>query len=153
MSAALEHNMGELESWVALAIARLQPAEQRKLLRKIGQDLRRVNRQRMAAQTDPDGTAWEPRKEYGRPRRGRPKQMMRKLRQAKRLRVEVGDSLIRIGWRGHDSYLASVHHFGLTQRLQFGLAHYPERPLLGITEGDAMTLQESLLRHLQEIAS
>lgn len=152
MSAPLEHNMGELESWVALTIARLQPAEQRKLLRKVGQDLRRVNRQRMAAQTDPDGRAWEPRKEYGRTRRGRPKQMMRKLRQAKRLRVEVSDSLIRIGWRGHDSYLASVHHFGLTQRLQFGLAHYPERPLLGITEGDAQMIRTSLLQHLQEIA-
>ena len=152
MSAPLEHNMGELESWVALTIARLQPAEQRKLLRKVGQDLRRANRQRMAAQTDPDGRAWEPRKEYGRTRRGRPKQMMRKLRQAKRLRVEVSDSLIRIGWRGHDSYLASVHHFGLTQRLQFGLAHYPERPLLGITEGDAQMIRTSLLQHLQEIA-
>lgn len=152
MSAPLEHNMGDLESWVALTIARLQPAEQRKLLRKVGQDLRRVNRQRMAAQTDPDGTAWEPRKEYGRTRRGRPKQMMRKLRQAKRLRVEVSDSLIRIGWRGHDSYLASVHHFGLTQRLQFGLAHYPERPLLGITEGDEQMIRTSLLQHVQEIA-
>lgn len=152
MSAPLEHNMGDLESWVALTIARLQPAEQRKLLRKVGQDLRRVNRQRMAAQTDPDGRAWEPRKEYGRTRRGRPKQMMRKLRQAKRLRVEVSDSLIRIGWRGHDSYLASVHHFGLTQRLQFGLAHYPERPLLGITEGDEQMIRTSLLQHLQEIA-
>ena len=153
MSAPLEHNMGDLESWVALTIARLQPAEQRKLLRKVDQDLRRVNRQRMAAQTDPDGRAWEPRKEYGRTRRGRPKQMMRKLRQATRLRVEISDSLIRIGWRGHDSYLASVHHFGLTQRLQFGLAHYPERSLLGITEGDAAMIQESLLRHLQGMTS
>ena len=153
MTAPLEHNLGELASWIQPSIDRLTPAEQRKLLRKIGQDLRRVNRERMAAQTDPDGTAWEPRKEYGRTRRGRPKQMMRKLRQAKRLRVEVGDSLIRIGWRGHDSYLASVHHFGLTQRLQFGMAHYPERPLLGITEGDAAMIQESLLRHLQGMTS
>ena len=52
MTAPLEHNLGELASWIQLSIDRLTPAEQRKLLRKIGQDLRRVNRERMAAQTD-----------------------------------------------------------------------------------------------------
>ena len=48
MTAPLEHNLGELASWIQLSIDRLTPAEQRKLLRKIGQDLRRVNRDRTA---------------------------------------------------------------------------------------------------------
>lgn len=39
----MESNLDALERWIAVSIARLSPAEQRQLFRRVGEDLRRVN--------------------------------------------------------------------------------------------------------------
>ena len=51
-----------LETWAADMPAKLQPAQQRRLMVDMARRLRTANSQRMRAQTDPEGQAWEPRK-------------------------------------------------------------------------------------------
>ncbi|WP_255213944.1 phage virion morphogenesis protein, partial [Burkholderia pseudomallei] len=51
-----------LERWAGGLLAKLSPAARRQLLRELGRDLRRAQQSRVAAQRNPDGSAYEPRK-------------------------------------------------------------------------------------------
>ena len=107
----MESNLDALERWIAVSIARLSPAEQRQLFRRVGEDLRRVNARRIGAQTTPDGSTWLERKPQTR-RHARKGKMMLKLRQRSHLRQKfIGDG-VRVGFFGRDGYLASIHHYG-----------------------------------------
>ena len=88
-----------LENWAADMLAKLQPTQQRRLLVDMARRLRTANSQRMRAQTDPEGQAWEPRKPPGpalRSKRERLRQaakqrqpMFAKLRQQKNLKARA----------------------------------------------------------------
>ena len=148
----MESNLDALERWIAVTIARLSPAEQRQLFRRVGEDLRRINARRIGAQTAPDGSSWLERKPQER-RRARKGKMMLKLRQRGHLRQKfIGDG-VRVGFFGRDGYLASIHHYGKYQQLRYGIAQYPRRELLGINEADQAMIRDSLLRHLHMITN
>lgn len=75
MSISMESNLAELERWIAISIARLSPAEQKKVFREIGRELRRENARRMGTQLSPEGEPWQARRTHeastggsGRPR-------------------------------------------------------------------------------------
>ena len=70
----MDDDLQRLEDWVAPLLARLSPAERRGLARAVARDLRAANVETMRAQTAPDGSAWEPRKNKLRDERGRIKQ-------------------------------------------------------------------------------
>lgn len=149
-----------LENWAAALLAQLQPAQRRRLLTDVARRLRSVNAQRMRAQTDPDGQAWQPRKPPGpalRSKRERLRQeaqlkkpMFSKLRQAKHLkaRAEGGSAVVEFASRAQR--IARVHHWGEADAVKPGGARvqYPARPLLGISEADADGLRELLLDRL-----
>lgn len=212
---SLEHNLDELDAWLTARLAALTPSEQSKLLRKVGQDLRRENTRRMTAQTAPDGSLWANRKTVkgsiggsGRPRgrrnphpqrgnpelkfrydgatvhlksyedegrtllgfdlitcsikryrkdridkpKGKPKKMMRKLRTGRHLRLRIIPGELRLGFTGRDARLARIHHYGLRDRLQYGIAQYPARELIGISTQDEALIRNSILRHLENPA-
>ena len=152
MIITMESNFEALERWIAVTVARLSPAEQRQLLRRVGEDLRRVNARRIGAQTTPDGSTWLERKPQER-RRARKGKMMLKLRQRGHLRQKLIGDGVRVGFFGRDGYLANVHHYGKSQQLRYGIAKYPRRELLGINEADQAMIRESLLRHLHMITN
>ena len=64
-----------LETWAADMLAKLQPAQQRRLMVDMARRLRTANSQRMRAQTDPEGQAWEPRKKPAQALRGKREQL------------------------------------------------------------------------------
>ena len=55
-------SLQQLEDWAAPLLAKISPAEQRKLVRSIATDLRRRQVARIKAQRNPDGTPYAPRK-------------------------------------------------------------------------------------------
>lgn len=140
---SLVHNLDGLDAWIAATLAALSPAAQVKLLRKVGQDLRRANVRRMTAQQTPDGASWASRKNPA--RRGK---MMQKLRTGRHLRLTVSRGELRLGWAGRDGRLARIHHYGLRDRLQYGMAQYPARELIGISAADEALIRDSIIRHL-----
>lgn len=211
----LEHNLDDLDQWLALTIARLSPSEQKKLLRKIGGGLRRNTAKRIRAQTSPEGEAWSERKPAsgskggsGRPRgrrnpnpqRGNPelkfqydgvsvhlksyedegktllgfdlvtrsikryrkdrigkakrqhKKMMRQMHKAKNLRLRVHQESLILGWSGSAGRVARIHHFGLNEKLKYGLAQYPARELIGLTDSDKKQIRDIVIQHLESIA-
>ncbi|SFO51615.1 phage virion morphogenesis (putative tail completion) protein [Variovorax sp. OK605] len=141
-----------LEDWATPLLSALTPPKRRALARKIGQALRREQAARIAAQRNPDGTAYEPRKttqarlQKGRIRRS----MFEKLRAARHLRVEVDADGVAVGFFGRTARIARVHHFGLRDKVQPGgpTYQYPARGLLGLTDPERELIKDLLLQHL-----
>jgi phage virion morphogenesis protein len=140
-----------LEEWAGALLVRLEPAERRRLNRDIARDLRRSQQQRIAAQRAPDGTPYEPRKRNLRGKKGRVRRtMFAKLRTAKHLKLQGDANSIAIGFFGRTARIARVHQRGFRDRPARGMpdVQYPQRELLGFTEGNLEMIRQKLLDHL-----
>jgi len=87
----MAEDLRELERWLAQMVQNLTPGERMRALRRMGGALGTSTGRRIAAQQNPDGSAFVPRKK-GKPRRtGQPKSgpMFRRLRMARFLRKQV----------------------------------------------------------------
>lgn len=151
----MAEDLAELEQFLGDKLAKLAPAQRRKISRKIGQNLRRANSKRIAANVQPDGSPMEARKP--RPRRGRGRmrsQMFNKLRAAKSLKIRATAEEVEIAFDGSAGRIARVHHYGLsgfvgrTASGRIVRAKYPERALLGFAAGDVAEIREAVLELL-----
>lgn len=146
-------NLHALEDWAGALLARLEPKERRQLNQRIARDLRRNQQRRIAAQKNPDGTPYAPRKSRQnlRSKQGRIKQkMFTKLRQARHLKLQSTASSIGIAFMGRTARLARVHQYGLRDRPGRGQddVQYNARELLGFADADLDMIRDSLLDHL-----
>ncbi len=145
-------SLQQLEDWAAPLLAKIGPAEQRKLVRSIATDLRRRQAGRIKAQQNPDGSAFAPRKpqpdRYRKP--GQISQMFGKIRMTKRLKVLKDGQGPAVGIAGRSARIASVHQYGLRDAVNPGgkEVQYPERILLGFTDDDVERIRDLLLEHL-----
>lgn len=142
-----------IEDWAGALLARLSTTERRRLNQDIARELRRSQQQRIAAQRNPDGSAYaarKPRKNL-RGKAGRIKrQMFAKLRQAKYLRLQSDANRIAISFIGRTARLARVHQYGLRDRAAPGAPDttYARRELLGFTDADLEMIRDRLLEQL-----
>lgn len=152
-----------LEPWLAGLAAKLTPGQTIRLARKVGQSLRRANAQRIAANVKPDGDAMEPRKKRRRDQRraeeraGRVRKkgkMFPKIRLVRNMRVKPTAADVSIGFTPQVARAASVHHYGLRDRVaRFRGApevRYPARPLLGFGKDDVDAIATAALNHLKD---
>ena len=141
-----------LEDWAGALLAKLDPGARRQLNQQIGRELRRSQQQRVAAQRNPDGSAYAPRKPRKlRSKQGRIKrQMFSKLRQARHLKLRSTADAIAISFMGRVARIARVHQYGLRDRPDRGQAEvqYERRELLGFTDADLELIRDQLLEHL-----
>ncbi|SDJ41476.1 phage virion morphogenesis protein [Billgrantia gudaonensis] len=140
-----------LEDWVDPLLERIEPRERARLARQIARQLRINQRQRIKAQQNPDGTAYEPRATLrGQSGSIRRKAMFSKLRTAKYLKAKGSASAATISFIGRVARIARVHHYGLRDRVEPGgpTHHYPERRLLGVSREDREFIRDSLIDHL-----
>lgn len=150
----MANNLEALETWAAVLLDRLEPAERSKLARSIGQELRRSQQKRVIAQENPDGTKFAPRKQRNlRGKQGRIKRklaMFKKLRTASYLKVRGDSNAVTVGFTGRIARIARVHQFGLKDRAERGApdVKYDQRELLGLTDSDIDIIRDSLLGHL-----
>ena len=147
----MSDELQQLEEWLTPLINKLGPKERRVLAREVARDLRIANRDRIKAQTNPDGTPFEPRNELrGRSGRIRRKAMFTKLRTAKYLRIKTTADTAEMGFLGRVARIARVHHYGLRDRVERGgpQHQYARRELIGITAKDADRIADSVLNHL-----
>lgn len=147
----MSDDLQQLDAWLTPLIDRLTPKERRVLARNVARDLRIANRERIKAQTSPDGTPFEPRTQL-RGRRGaiRRKTMFNKLRTAKYLRIKTNADEAAVGFMGRVNRIARVHHYGLRDRVEKGgpQHQYARRELVGITAADRNRIANSVLNHL-----
>jgi hypothetical protein len=149
-------DLDPLEEWLGRMLAGLDPAARRKAARKLGQGLRAANLKRIAANVNPDGTPFDPRKpRYDRNRRLRVKagaKMFRGLSKAKQWKIDADEDGVELTPVSPlAARMGAVSQFGETitvGRLRSGKrirARYPERRLLGLSgEDDDLALQIAL---------
>lgn len=143
-----------LEDWAGALLNRLDPAARRKVTQSVARDLRRSQQQRIAAQKNPDGTPFAPRKPRQplRAKAGRIKQrkMFAKLRTARYLRLQSDASSIAIGFAGRVSRIARIHQYGLRDKpgRETPDTQYARRELLGFSTSDMELIRDRLLEHL-----
>ena len=146
-------DLEQLEEWAGPLLEKLQPGERRALARRIGVAVRRSQQSRIAAQQNPDGTRFAPRKpQRMRDRAGEIKRgaMFKRIRQAKHLRIQVDQSGASIGFFGRVARIARVHQEGLSDRPSRNgqPVRYERRELLGFTASDRELIRDLLLVHL-----
>lgn len=142
-----------LEDWAGALLAKLDPKQRRQLNQGIARKLRRSQQQRIAAQKNPDGTPFAPRKARQplRSKQGRVKQkMFTKLRQARYLKLQSDASNIALGFLARTARLARVHQYGLRDRPGRNSpdVQYSRRELLGFADTDLEMIRDELLDHL-----
>lgn len=148
-----------IEHWAGVLLAKLQPGQRRVVTRKIAQELRRSQAQRIASQQAPDGAAYTARKRRKdlRGKKGRIKRqkaaMFNKVRTTKYLKTTQDENQLSVGFFGRVARIARVHQEGLTDKVaKKGPGyHYPARPLLGFSAIDQTLIRDALLRHLDGI--
>lgn len=154
----------DLEAWLAPLLASLEPAAVRRLARQLAIGLRQRQAARIAAQRNPDGSAYAPRSARsarrlraaaaapGAQRRARTavQGMFAKLRTARHLKVRSSAAEAVVEIPGRSGRIAAVHQFGLVDRPQPGgpEVRYPERVLLGLSDDDSAWIEGELLRYL-----
>ena len=154
----MDNDMQRIEDWIGGLLVKVSPVERRRLSRKIGLDLRRNQSVRIASQRNPDGTAFIPRKnkKHIRKNKGRLKrmraEMFPRLKMVSRMDLKTDQDRISISFLEKVARIASVHHFGLKDRVSKNgpEAQYPARQLLGFSQTDEQLIRNSVLRHLKE---
>ncbi|CAD5269968.1 MULTISPECIES: phage virion morphogenesis protein [Halomonadaceae] len=147
----MSDDLQQLESWLTPLINKLSPKERRVLAREVARDLRIANRNRIKAQTNPDGTPYEPRTQLrGRSGAIRRKAMFTKLRTAKYLKIKTNVDEAAVGFMGRINRIARVHHYGLRDRVEKGgpQHQYARRELVGITATDRERIGDKVLKHI-----
>lgn len=149
----MAYNMEALEEWVGPLLAQLDVKQRRALARNVARDLRRRQRERIRAQTNPDGSPYAPRKAQRlRAQQGsiRRRAMFTKLSTAKWLKAtNHGDTAV-VGFFGNVARLATTHQRGLKDRVSRDgpQVEYAQRELLGFTALDSEMIMDSVLTHL-----
>ena len=144
----------ELVSRLDGLLQQLSPAERSRLCRDIARQLRASQAKRVAAQQNPDGSAFEPRKPQQslRARKGKVRRrMFAKLTSTRWLRAKSNSSEAVVQFIGSANRLATVHQFGLRDRVNRRgdiKADYPERQLLGFASADIDAIERAIMDHL-----
>ncbi|AWY43745.1 phage virion morphogenesis protein [Pseudomonas putida] len=145
-----------LEDWAGVLLQRLEPSARTALARKIAQQLRRTQQQRITAQRNPDDSPYAARKSRDlRGKQGRIQRklkMFRKLRNASYLKAKGDSNLVSVGFTGRISRIARVHQYGLKDRAERGAPEvkYEQREVLGFTDADLDLIRDMLLNQLTQ---
>ena len=150
----MSDDLQALEDWAGALLAKLQPTERRKLTRSIATELRRSQQQRISAQRNPDGTAYEPRKPQNnlRGKVGRVgRKMFTNLKTTRHLKTQSDARMAGVTFTHRVDKIARIHHYG-----ERGLVkkdgpkiQYPKRQLLGFTKLDSDLITSLVLENLQ----
>jgi phage virion morphogenesis protein len=151
-----------LEAWAGTLLSKLTPASRRRIALDIARELRRSQKARIAAQRNPDGSAYVPRKRakqqagkrHLRAKAGRIKRqaMFAKLRTARYLKADADGNGAVVGFAGRVARIARVHQEGEAAPVAPGGPdyQYPRRVLLGLTNAERELIRDRLLAHLSK---
>lgn len=143
-----------LQARLDALIAQLSPQKRVRLARDIGRQLATSQRQRIARQQNPDGSAFAPRKPQ-KSRKGSIKKraMFAKLRTARFMRIRTNADGVEIGYTGQNAHIAAVHQYGLESKVNRRAnwkVKYDRRELLGFNDDDLEIVEGLVLQYLAE---
>lgn len=150
----MTEDLDELAKVLGTIVAGLSSEARRSAARAIAAEVRKSQSERIAAQLNPDGTPFEPRKPRlvsdhkgvagkaaGKGARSVARRaMFAKLRTSRFLKARSDSDTIEVGFTGSAARIARVHQEGLRDKVDArrssAEAQYPIRRLLGLAVGD-----------------
>ncbi|PTT44879.1 phage virion morphogenesis protein [Aeromonas sp. HMWF016] len=137
----------QLGDQAAALLNQLSATERRKLAAELARTMRATQAERIRANKQPDGTPMTPRKP--RAKRGAiRRKMFAKLVKPAWFKATATANEAAVEFTGSANRLATVHHFGLRDKINGKEVQYPERQLIGITDADIDRIEDRLLQHL-----
>ncbi len=144
-------DLNRLVSWADALLASMTPAARRQLAGEMARTLRASQAQRIRANRQPDGSPMAPRKPQPNLKQGRGRlrrKMFFKISSPAWLKARASEQQAVVEFVGTANRLATIHQYGLKDRIKGREIRYPARELLGITHQEVEQLEELLLAHL-----
>ncbi|AHE50078.1 phage P2 essential tail completion gpS-like protein [Aeromonas hydrophila 4AK4] len=144
-------DLSRLTHWADGLLASMEPTARRQLASEMARTLRASQAQRIRANRQPDGSPMAPRKPQPKlnKSRGRLRRMMFfKISNPAWLKARASEQQAVVEFVGTANRLATIHQYGLKDRIKGREISYPARELLGITSLEVEKLEELLLAHL-----
>ncbi|MGL6512953.1 phage virion morphogenesis protein [Aeromonas hydrophila] len=144
-------DLSRLTHWADGLLASMEPAARRQLAGEMARTLRASQAQRIRANRQPDGNPMAPRKPQPKLKQGRGRlrrKMFFKISNTSWLKARASEQQAAVEFVGTANRLATIHQYGLKDRIKGREIRYPARELLGITHQEVERLEELLLAHL-----
>ncbi|GJC04129.1 phage virion morphogenesis protein [Aeromonas hydrophila] len=144
-------DMSRLTSWADGLLASMTPAARRQLMGEMARNLRASQSKRIRANIQPDGSPMTPRKplkKLAKKRGATRRKMFQHLVSPRWLKATSTENQAVVEFVGSANRLATIHQYGLKDRIKGRETRYPARELLGITNLEVEKLEELLLAHL-----
>lgn len=144
-------DLNRLTHWADGLLASMEPAARRQLAGEMARTLRASQAQRIRANSQPDGSPMVPRKPQPKLKQGRGRlrrKMFFKISSPAWLKARASEQQAVVEFVGTANRLATIHQYGLKDRIKGREIRYPARELLGITHQEVERLEELLLAHL-----
>lgn len=144
-------DLNRLTHWADGLLASMEPAARRQLAGEMARTLRASQAQRIRANRQPDGSTMAPRKPQPKLKQGRGRlrrKMFFKISNPTWLKARASEQQAVVEFVGTANRLATIHQYGLKDRIKGREIRYPARELLGITNQEIEQLEELLLAHL-----
>ncbi|HEH9411803.1 TPA: phage virion morphogenesis protein [Aeromonas salmonicida] len=144
-------DLSRLTQWADGLLASMEPAARRQLAGEMARKLRDSQAGRIRTNIQPDGSPMTPRKPQPKLKKGRGRlrrKMFFKITSRTWLKASATQSQAVVEFVGSANRLATIHQYGLKDRIKGREIRYPARELLGITEQERDQLETTLLAHL-----
>ncbi|MBL0654829.1 phage virion morphogenesis protein [Aeromonas caviae] len=144
-------DLSRLTHWADGLLAAMEPAARRQLASEMARTLRASQALRIRANVQPDGSPMAPRKPQPKLKQGRGRlrrKMFFKISNPTWLKARASEQQAVVEFVGTANRLATIHQYGLKDRIKGREIRYPMRELLGITNQEVDKLEELLLAHL-----
>ncbi|WP_439824557.1 phage virion morphogenesis protein [Aeromonas caviae] len=146
-----DDDLSRLTNWADGLLAAMEPAARRQLAGEMARTLRASQAQRIRANLQPDGSPMAPRKPQPKLKKNRGRlrrKMFFKISSPAWLKARANEHQALVEFAGTANRLATIHQYGLKDRIKGREISYPARELLGITEQERDQLETTLLAHL-----
>jgi phage virion morphogenesis protein len=144
-------DLSRLTSWADGLLASMEPAARRQLAGEMARTLRASQTQRIRANIQPDGNPMAPRKplkKLTKKRGATRRKMFQHLVSPRWLKASSTEHQAVIEFVGSASRLATIHQYGLKDRIKGREIRYPARELLGLGTKELEKMEEILLEFM-----
>ncbi|WP_129503783.1 phage virion morphogenesis protein [Aeromonas veronii] len=144
-------DLNRLISWADALLASMEPAARRQLMGEMARNLRASQSKRIRANIQPDGSPMTPRKplkKLAKKRGATRRKMFQHLVSPRWLKATSTEHQAVVEFVGSANRLATIHQYGLKDRIKGREIRYQARELLGITNEEVELLERLLLTPL-----
>ncbi|QWZ78800.1 phage virion morphogenesis protein [Aeromonas sp. FDAARGOS 1419] len=144
-------DLNRLVNWADALLAGMTQAARRQLMGEMARNLRASQSKRIRANIQPDGSAMTPRKPLktlAKKRGATRRKMFQHLISPRWLKATSTEHQAVVEFVGSANRLATIHQYGLKDRIKGREIRYPARELLGITSEEVELLEDLLLARL-----